>query len=40
MENIILDGKQTSKDIIEALPAAMKKYNITDLSDIIGKAHN
>ena len=27
------------RDIIAALPAAMEKYGITNLSDIIGKAH-
>ena len=29
-----------SKKIVEALPAAMEKYRITSLSDIIGAAHN
>ena len=28
-----------SKKIVEALPAAMEKYGINDLNDIIGKAH-
>ena len=28
-----------SKKIVEALPAAMEKYGISDLNDIIGKAH-
>ena len=28
-----------SKKIVEALPAAMEKYGIKDLNDIIGKAH-
>ena len=27
------------KEIIENLPAAMEKYGITSLSDIIGAAH-
>ena len=29
-----------SKKIVEALPAAMEKYRITSLSDVIGAAHN
>ncbi len=28
-----------AKEIVEALPAAMEKYNITNLTDIIGGAH-
>jgi dihydroorotate dehydrogenase (NAD+) catalytic subunit len=27
------------RDIIDALPAVMEKYRITDLSEIIGAAH-
>ena len=27
------------RDIIDELPAAMEKYNITNLSEIIGGAH-
>ena len=29
-----------SKNIIDSLPAAMEKYSINNLSDIIGGAHN
>lgn len=28
-----------AKEIVEALPVAMEKYNITNLTDIIGGAH-
>ena len=36
MENIILDGKLASKNIIEELPKKMEEYKIDKLSDIIG----
>ena len=29
-----------SKEIVEGLPAAMEKYGIRNLTDIIGGAHN
>lgn len=34
-----LKNPYACKEIIENLPGAMKKYGITDLSEIIGKAH-
>jgi dihydroorotate dehydrogenase (NAD+) catalytic subunit len=36
-ENLV--NPYACKDIIEALPAAMEKYGIKDLNDIIGGAH-
>ena len=34
-----LKNPYACKEIIENLPEAMKKYGITNLSEIIGKAH-
>ena len=36
-ENLI--NPTVCRDIIQALPATMEKYGITDLSSIIGGAH-